>query len=97
MVPSVKLELNIDWKLLKKQKSDLLDVLAYYDDSLQLNDETSIQQKDSLEGILHLIDGIQDYAVDSGQFESNEVFNLSDEEETEMDKFLKEKKCLTKG
>ena len=39
--------------------------------------------------ILFTIDGIQDYAVDSGQFENNEVFNLSDEEETETDKFLK--------
>ena len=85
MKSNVKLELNINWELLKKQKSDLLDILSY-DESLQLNDPVSIQQKESLEGILNLIDGIQDYAVDSGQFDKHEVLNLSDEEDTEMDK-----------
>jgi hypothetical protein len=73
----VTLEIDIDWAMLKKQKSDLLNVLGY-DESLQLDDAVSKEQKESLEGILNLIDGIQAYAVDSGQFKENDVFNLSD-------------------
>lgn len=59
---------SIDWKLLKKQKSDLLIVLSK-------NESITEEQIESLSGILHLIDGIQDYAVDICGVPETEVFD----------------------
>lgn len=60
---------NIDWELLKEQKAALLDVLA--------NLKNDKQEK-LLEGILGLIDSIQDEAVDAGLSESL-VFSSEEE------------------
>ncbi len=73
----VTLELDIDWAMLKNQKQYLLSTLSYFEALSSLTSE-QIKQVDALEGILNLIDGIQAYAVDSGQFKENDVFNLSD-------------------
>lgn len=64
-----KLSVNIDWSLLRDQKEGLLSVIHN-------NDKLTEPQKDSLQGILHLIDGIQDYAVDELGLDKNEVFYL---------------------
>ena len=48
---------GIDWKLLRKQKADLL---------------SRIDDSDPLMGIVHLIDNFQDYAVDELAFYSEE-------------------------
>ena len=59
---------KIDWKLLHKQKKNLLKLI---------NDKkTSIKEKEHLEGILNLLDSIQDYAVDTLGIEEKTVFNL---------------------
>jgi hypothetical protein len=58
---------GIDWKLLRKQKRLLLQVIN--------NDNVNFKEKEALEGILNLIDAIQDYAVDDAQIVTEiEVF-----------------------
>jgi hypothetical protein len=59
---------RIDWGLLKKQKASLLDVIE------TISSKDNEQKKDDLTGILHLIDAIQDYAVDSMGLQEDEVF-----------------------
>jgi hypothetical protein len=58
---------GIDWKLLRKQKKTLIKV-----NTLGL-EHTDAQ---NLEGILHLIDGLQDFAVDHGGISEKKVFNF---------------------
>lgn len=57
---------KIDWGLLRKQKLDLLKVIN--------NDSVSPKEKESLEGILLLIDSVQDYAVDTCELPERKVF-----------------------
>jgi hypothetical protein len=57
---------KIDWKMLRKQKKDLLKVIN--------NDSVSPKEKESLEGIMSLIDHIQDYAVDTCELSERKVF-----------------------
>jgi len=55
---------NIDWALLRKQKLSLLEVtIPYFGET-----------EDNLNGILHLIDNIQDCTVESGKWTEKEVF-----------------------
>ena len=65
---------NIDWKLLRKQKRTLLKTII----KLETGDEDD-PVTDDLDGILHLIDSIQDYAVDVLGLPEHEVMLLSDE------------------
>ena len=46
---------NINWEALRKQKTSLVEVIN--------DDKLTKHQKDDLDGILHLIDGIQDDAT----------------------------------
>lgn len=55
---------KIDWKLLRKQKLHLVKILE--------DKKLTPSRLESLEGILNLIDGIQDDAVES--FGKTEVF-----------------------
>jgi hypothetical protein len=59
---------GIDWKLLKKQKIQLLKVIN--------KDAVTPKEKESLEGILNLLDSVQDFAVDVLGVNEKEVFNL---------------------
>lgn len=63
---------GIDWNMLKDQKLDLLEAL-----NIQC---LSDKQHQSLTGILHLIDAIQDGAIDDGIATKKEVFNSEEEE-----------------
>lgn len=63
---------RIDWKELKKQKLKLLWVINYLE-------KLNIEGSEELEGILNLIDHIQDYAVDVLGMKESEVFNLEEE------------------
>lgn len=47
---------KMDWKLLRKQKLSLLETIN--------NDAVDAEHKEGLEGILNMIDTMQDYAVD---------------------------------
>ena len=69
---------NINWQALKTQKTDLLAVIARLEGKGA--SDTELAEADSLTGILHLIDNIQDNAVRSGIWEEAEVFNLHDDE-----------------
>jgi hypothetical protein len=79
---------NIDWSELRNQKSSLLAVIQYYED----NKVPFIPEH--LTGILHLIDSIQDYAVDELGVPEIHVFDfeLEEERETEkpVEKFIRE-------
>lgn len=58
------IDANIDWALLRKQKKSLMEVtIPYFGET-----------EDNLTGILHLIDNIQDSAVESGKWTEKEVF-----------------------
>lgn len=63
-----------DWALLREQKNELV-LLSVTEHLL------SPKQYEALDGILNLIDAIQDYAVDVEGFTEQEVFNFENEEE----------------
>ena len=60
---------NIDWALLRKQKATLLSLIAHS----QIESDV-VCCEDDLSGILHLIDNIQDSAVESGKWTEKEIF-----------------------
>lgn len=64
---------NIDWKLLREQKRDL------YHIAISKNYMDPLNR--SLNGILHLLDSLQDFAVDEMGISEEEVFDLNPEEE----------------
>ena len=63
---------GIDWELLKQQKKTLLEVIEDIDD---------VPKLEYLEGILTLLDSIQDDAVDNFGMSEDLVFDLTDEDE----------------
>lgn len=62
---------EIDFELLRNQKSTLLELVF---DGKSLTKE----QADKLEGIIGLLDGLQDYAVETG-IDENIVFEFIDD------------------
>jgi len=63
-------ELIIDFSQLREQKVALLGINAKV---------LSKDQYEALEGIINLVDSIQDYAVDKLGYKAQEVFRLTDE------------------
>lgn len=63
-------ELIIDFSQLREQKVALLGINAKV---------LSKDQYEALEGIVNLVDSIQDYAVDKLGYKAQEVFRLTDE------------------
>lgn len=57
---------KMDWELLRAQKRALVELRA--------GSVVTLEQEQGLEGILNLIDFIQDQVVDSGQEPENVVF-----------------------
>ena len=71
---------SIDWKLLRQQKLHLLEVLGDLGSvGSQLNEPESEHEK-SLTGILHLIDYLQEVAVDHLGYPENDVFTHVEED-----------------
>jgi predicted ATPase len=66
---------NIDYRMLTSQKQTLL--------KLQENPVLSQREKDVIEGIINLIDTLQDKAVDSKILTEAEVFPYLNTEENE--------------
>ncbi|HLO91569.1 MAG TPA: hypothetical protein VK172_10440 [Lentimicrobium sp.] len=62
---------KIDYDLLRQQKQDLLKVIN--------KKSTTIKQKESLEGILMLLDNLQDYVVDELGIPEDQIFELGKE------------------
>jgi hypothetical protein len=58
--------MNIDWKLLREQKTTLI--------YLGVKNTLTDHEKLAVNGIIHLIDGLQDEAVNSGTATEEEVF-----------------------
>ena len=85
--------MKIGWEALRKQKLDLLKVIDHIENSEtnplnpfanSMTGEEKADAEESLTGILHLIDGIQDEAVEKGEATEKEVFgDLSDEEKSD--------------
>lgn len=79
---------NIDWALLREQKKALVTTITY----LTQNKVPTVPN--DLEGILQLIDSLQDYAVDELGMSENYIFDIEDEErrekETPEEKFARE-------
>ena len=65
---------GIDWDLLKQQKKDIFAVIQDIDD---------VQKLESLEGIICLLNSLQDAAVDEYGLDENLVFEFSEETEAE--------------
>jgi hypothetical protein len=63
---------KIDWTDLRTQKAELLEVIN--------NDHVDPQHKESLEGILGLIDALQDFVVDELGIDPMIVFDFDAEE-----------------
>ena len=77
---------NINWSELRNQKNDLLNSIKDFENKAresilvrgnELYDRYT-KQVNSLTGILHLIDGLQDHAVGNMGIDENEVFDLED-------------------
>ena len=73
-LPLPKFMAGIDWELLKKQKASLLGVIENID---------NVQVLEHLEGIICLLNSIQDAAVDVYGVDKNIVFNLNEDNKEE--------------
>jgi hypothetical protein len=62
---------KIDWKLLREQKATLHHLM-----NTKLGSDINV----NLYGIMHLIDALQDFAVDVMGLSDKEVFNLLEDE-----------------
>jgi hypothetical protein len=62
---------GIDWALLRRQKAALV--------KLSNKDTVSKADQHNLAGIIHLLDGLQDFAVDEAGLPTQTVFNLTGE------------------
>lgn len=67
---------EIDWPALKQQKQVLLQGIDFLEKNQQ------VERAAALNGILHLIDHLQDAAVDDLGLPEDQVFQLSEEEDT---------------
>ena len=63
---------NIDWSELRNQKRTLLEVINI--------DEVSPEQKEDLEGLINLIDQLQDYACDEMNIPSIYIYDFEMED-----------------
>ena len=68
---------KIDWLLLRQQKDTLNKII----EERRKNPKLGYFATGDLEGILHLIDAIQDYSTDTMGMSDKEIFNLTPEEE----------------
>jgi hypothetical protein len=66
----------IDFEKLRKQKEKLLSMIEDWESSPDKSKQESAKE---VMGIVHLVDHIQDYAVDVLGKDEKEVFNLEEE------------------
>lgn len=75
---------QIDWSELRNQKRTLLNTISWFEKSGVANEfDPAVDTEEivqHLTGILHLIDGLQDFAVDELGLESIHVYDFDDEE-----------------
>ena len=63
---------NVDWELLREQKQTMLDMISGEEETICTG---------ALQGIVNLLDALQDYAADDMGLGDKVVFNLEEEEE----------------
>lgn len=63
--------LGMDWQLLRQQKETLVDLA----NNVNLN-IFGVDYRDAVDGIINLLDSIQDYAVDVMEVPEDKVFDL---------------------
>ena len=69
---------TIDWSLLRQQKITLLETIVAEEGGFK-------EMLNNLEGIVNLIDAIQDYAVDVLGIDENYVFDFEVEDDREKE------------
>lgn len=74
---------KIDFTELRKQKSSLLEVIRQYDEEYPEDAKVIKERLNHFQGILHMIDAIQDYAVDQLGWDEKVVFDFDEEENRE--------------
>jgi len=80
---------NIDWTDLRPQKASLIKAIEFFERvKINIKSDENPQMIADLTGILHLIDGLQDYAVDELVIPEMSVFDFEAEED--RDKSTKE-------
>ena len=67
---------DIDFDMLKKQKTILINMIQDWGEA---DDENQKKDAKEAEGIIYLIDAIQDYAVDKLGMKESDVFTLDEE------------------
>ena len=67
---------KLDYQKLKEQKAILINMIQDWGEA---NDEQQKKDAQEVEGLVHLIDAIQDNAVDVLGMDESEVFNLIEE------------------
>jgi len=67
---------DIDFDMLKKQKTILINMIQDWGEA---DDENQKKDAKEAEGIIYLIDAIQDYAVDKLGMKESDVFNIDKE------------------
>jgi hypothetical protein len=78
---------EINWDMLRQQKIALLELRNDLDKVLSLDQswlkdpERLREQADALSGVIHLIDYVQDSAIESGEFSEDEVFAFTRDED----------------
>lgn len=75
MKADITVSLNLDFSLLRTQKQDILDLIEKL--KKKKNNECTVK---SLDGIIHLIDFIQDQAVDKNGLPEEVIFGKEDED-----------------
>lgn len=65
---------NIDWDLLRQQKKSLLEIIA----KRKADPKRGHFFTNDLEGIVELLDALQDYAADDMELGDKKIFNLED-------------------
>lgn len=75
---------NIDWSELRNQKGTLLETIKFLEESGIMSEfdpaVDTVEIVERLTGILHLIDSIQDFAVDDMGVPSISVYDFETEE-----------------
>lgn len=67
------IELNIDYNLLREQKGILLKVINLYN---KWGNEMEKEEVKKIDGLINIIDEIQDHAVENLGYTEKQIFNL---------------------
>ena len=81
MKETLKVISNIDFALLKEQKQLLIEAIESIEEETENFGDDAQDKLDALNGILNMIDNIQDAIVRDGFKKEKEVFNITDDEE----------------